>query len=93
MSANTTPGPDTPRRTPVSAAAASVIALSIQPETAFAAVNSSGTRTSAGTSADCVGRVIVTAVAATAANTYASHEGPPARSTDAVRPIPVAWAR
>ena len=42
--------------------------LSVQPETAFVAVSSSGVRASDGRSAACAGRVIVTAVAATAAS-------------------------
>ncbi len=64
---NTQPGPAVASRTPASAGATSTLTLSVQPKTTFDAVSSSGTRASAGASAACVGRVTVTAVAATAA--------------------------
>jgi hypothetical protein len=66
--AKTMPGLQTSSRTPATAGATSTLALSIHPETTFVAVSSSGERASAGTRAACVGRVIVTAVAATAAS-------------------------
>ena len=55
-------------RTPASAGATRTLRLSIQPEATLVAVSSSGVRASPGTSAACVGRVIVTAVAAIAAS-------------------------
>ena len=69
MTANTVPGLPTASSSPVRAGAASIAMLSIQPETTFVAVSSSGERASAGSSAACVGRVTVTADAATAAST------------------------
>jgi hypothetical protein len=58
----------------------------------LAAVSSSGVRASDGVSTAWAGRVIVTAVAATAASAYAASGGPPVSRTDAVAPIATAWA-
>jgi hypothetical protein len=69
-----------------------MLTLSIQPETTFAAVSSSGVRASDGSSTACAGRVIVTAVAAAAANAYAATAGPCASRTAAVAPIATACA-
>jgi hypothetical protein len=68
ITAKTHPGEATASSTPVRAGAAKTLTLSIQPETTFVAVSSSGVRARAGTSADWVGRVTVTQVAATAAS-------------------------
>src|SRR6185503_3079202 len=68
ITAKTQPGEATASNTPASAGATSTLTLSIQPETTLVAVSSSGVLASDGTSAAWVGRVIVTAVAATAAS-------------------------
>ena len=78
---------------PAIAGAIRMLVLSFQPETTFDAVSSSGVRQSPGVSAAIVGRVMVVAVAATAAQAYASAAGPPSRSTAAVAPIADAWMR
>ena len=92
ITANTHPGDETASRTPVAAGAASTLRLSIQPETTLVAVSSSGVRASAGTSADCVGRVTVTAVAAAAASAYTTSGGAPASSATAVAAMASACA-
>src|SRR4029077_19639895 len=92
ITAKTVPGPLKPRITPASAGASSTLRLSIQPETTFVAVSSSGGRASAGVNADWVGRVIVTAVAATAASAYARYGMSATNSTVAVAPIEAACA-
>jgi hypothetical protein len=86
ITAKTRPGEPTERSTPASAGAATRLTLSIQPETTLVAVSSSGVQASAGTSAACVGRVRVTAVAATAASAYDKAAGAPASSEAAVAP-------
>ena len=77
---------------PATVGATSRLTLSFQPETTFDAVSSSGMRQSAGVRAAIVGRVIVTAVAATAAHRYASTGGPSSSRTAAVAPMPAACA-
>src|SRR5439155_24559621 len=67
ITAKTVPAPPAASRTPARAGATSMDRLSIQPEATFAAVSSSGVRASAGVTTACAGRVMVTAVAATAA--------------------------
>jgi hypothetical protein len=69
-----------------------MLTLSIHPETTFTAVSSSGVRASAGIRTACAGRVVVTAVAASAAHAYAASGGPSARSTTAVAPMADACA-
>ncbi len=78
--------------TPAPAVATSTLEFSTQLETTLVAVSSCAVWASAGVSAACVGRVMVTAVAATAAQTYASGGAPPARITAAVAPIAIVWA-
>ena len=70
-----------------------MLVLSFHPETTFDAVSSSGVRQSPGVRAAIVGRVIVVAVAATAAQAYASGAGPSSRRTAAVAPIAAAWTK
>ncbi len=68
MTAKTAAAPETPSSSPASAGAARIDSPSIQFETTFVAVSSSGVRARPGRSAACVGRVTVTAAAATAAS-------------------------
>ena len=72
ISAKTWPGPETAMITPAPAVATSTLLFSTQLETTLVAVSSCAVCASAGVSAACVGRVMVTAVAAAAAHTYAS---------------------
>ena len=66
ITAKAVAGPLTPSSSPTAAGARKIPALSIQEETTLTAVSSSGLRARPGTSADCAGRVNVTAVAADA---------------------------
>ena len=70
MTAIATPTLEIAKRTPVSAGPARVLTCSTQLATTFVAVSSSGTRARDGVTAACVGRVMVTAVAATVAHAY-----------------------
>ncbi len=91
MTRKTHPGPAVARMSPASAGATRMLVLSFQPDTTFDAVSSSGVRQRPGVSAAIVGRVIVVAVAATAAQAYARAAGPSRSSTAAVAPMAVAW--
>ena len=67
MIAKTQPGPTVASSAPASAGAVNMATLSFQPETTFVAVSSSGRRARYGTSAAWAGRVVVIAVATSAA--------------------------
>jgi hypothetical protein len=70
-------GPPRPSSTPVSAGATSTLAFSIQLETTFAAVSSSGLRTTLGSSAACAGRGMERPRFMIGASTYTSQLGAP----------------
>ncbi len=67
MAAKTQPGPTVASSAPARAGATSIATLSFHPDTTFAAVSSSGRRARNGTSAVWAGRVVVIAVAESAA--------------------------
>jgi hypothetical protein len=78
-------GPPRPSSTPVRAGAISTLAFSIQLETTFAAVSSSGLRTTLGSRAACAGRGTERARFMNGARTNTSTRGAP-RAMAAARP-------
>ena len=87
---NTSPGPSIAIRRPALAGPASALALSIHPETAVAAVSSSGCSTSDASNDACAGLLSVTADAATTAAAYTTADGAPARISAPVTPMAMA---
>jgi hypothetical protein len=69
-----------------------MLAFSIVPSAAFAAVSASGVRASSGSRPFCAGRVSVTAVAALAASTYTRTAGASSTSAAAVAATVIACA-
>ncbi len=87
----TAPVPAAPRTRPASTGPPTTPTPSLQLDTTFAAVSSSGVRATLGRSAACVGRAIVNGTAATIAAAYTTSGGAPASITAAVAPMPAAW--